>query len=635
MMRLRIIIPYFLLIASMTGFAQERQDTLKAISVVSTRSSRTIERIPTRIEFVATEEVDEKINMRPGDIRVMMSESTGITTQQTSAISGNSAIRIQGLDGRYTLILKDGMPAFPGAASGLGLLQTPPLDLKQVEIIKGSTSTLYGGGAIAGLVNLVTKTPEDGNELSFLLNGTSAGGFDASGFASHKFKKTGVTLLTTYNHNQAYDPSGYGFTAIPAFDRIVVNPKLFLNLSDATKLSLGLNSMFENRLGGDIEYVKGRGDETHRYFERNKTALIASQFALSHSFSETVSLETKNSITSYDRGITLPDYEFDGRQVTSFSEINLKQKGEIMDWVYGLNLWTDKFTTYSNSVYGAFIQNDWDVSRWLSVETGLRGDYVQSYGTEILPRISFLFKPVTRFSSRLGGGIGYKVPTIFTEDTERIQFRDLQPLNSDNRIEHSYGLNWDFNYSTRILGGAVSFSVNQLFFFTAVTNPLLLKEDGGKPALKNIQGYLDTKGGETNVKFGWKDFHLYLGYTLTDAHTKDSGRLTESLLTSRHRINAILMYEKEDFWRIGLESYYYSPQLLSDGSHSKPYLICGFMAEKFWEHLSLFVNFENFTDSRQTRFGSIYSGSVSNPVFSEIYAPLDGFVMNGGVKIRF
>lgn len=116
-MRLRSLFSYILIIFSMTSFAQERQDTLKAISVVSTRSSRTIERIPTRIEFVAEEEVDEKINMKPGDIRVMMSESTGITTQQTSAISGNSAIRIQGLDGRYTLILKDGMPAFPGAAS--------------------------------------------------------------------------------------------------------------------------------------------------------------------------------------------------------------------------------------------------------------------------------------------------------------------------------------------------------------------------------------------------------------------------------------------------------------------------------------------------------------------------------------
>lgn len=120
-MRTKTIIFSTLLMASVAGFAQDRDtlqvkeinDELKEVSIVSTRSSRTIERIPTRIEFVSSEEVGEKINMKPGDIRVMMSESTGITTQQTSAISGNSAIRIQGLDGRYTLILKDGMPAFP------------------------------------------------------------------------------------------------------------------------------------------------------------------------------------------------------------------------------------------------------------------------------------------------------------------------------------------------------------------------------------------------------------------------------------------------------------------------------------------------------------------------------------------
>lgn len=116
---------------------------------------------------------------------MLLNESTGIITQQTSATSGNAAIRIQGLDGRYTQILKDGFPVFAGAASGLGLLQTPPLDLKQVEIIKGSTSTLYGGGAIAGLINLISKTPEEKRDLSLHLNGTSGKGLDVSGFTGN------------------------------------------------------------------------------------------------------------------------------------------------------------------------------------------------------------------------------------------------------------------------------------------------------------------------------------------------------------------------------------------------------------------------------------------------------------------
>jgi iron complex outermembrane receptor protein len=86
-----------------------------------------------------------------------------------------------------TQILKDGFPVYSGASSGLGLLQTPPLDLKQVEIIKGSAST--GGGAIAGLVNLVSKTPTEERELRLLINGTSAGGLDINGFYSQRFDK--------------------------------------------------------------------------------------------------------------------------------------------------------------------------------------------------------------------------------------------------------------------------------------------------------------------------------------------------------------------------------------------------------------------------------------------------------------
>lgn len=193
--------------------------------------------------------------MKPGDIRMLLNESTGIITQQTSATSANASIRIQGLDGRYTQILKDGFPVFAGAASGLGLLQTPPLDLKQVEIIKGSTSTLYGGGAIAGLVNLISKTPEEKRDLSVHLNGTTGKELDISTFYGQRFGKVGTTIFAAYNRNWAYDPSDTGFTAIPEFYRLVFNPRLFLYPTANTEISVGVNMMFEDRMGGDIEYV--------------------------------------------------------------------------------------------------------------------------------------------------------------------------------------------------------------------------------------------------------------------------------------------------------------------------------------------------------------------------------------------
>ncbi|WP_373397193.1 TonB-dependent receptor [Algoriphagus halophilus] len=137
------------------------EEEMEELIVQSNRSSRVIEDVPTRVEIIAGEELSEKGNMKPGDIRMLLNESTGIQTQQTSATSYNSSIRIQGLDGKYTQLLRDGLPLYAGYSSGLSLMQIAPLDLAQVEVIKGASSTLYGGGAIAGLVNLISKSPQE------------------------------------------------------------------------------------------------------------------------------------------------------------------------------------------------------------------------------------------------------------------------------------------------------------------------------------------------------------------------------------------------------------------------------------------------------------------------------------------
>ena len=504
-------------------FLEQDEEILEEVIISSTRGTRSIQNIPTRVEFISSEELGEKGSMKPGDIRMLLNESTGIITQQTSATSGNAAIRIQGLDGRYTQILKDGFPVFAGAASGLGLLQTPPLDLKQVEIIKGSTSTLYGGGAIAGLINLISKTPEEKRDLSLHLNGTSGKGLDVSGFYGQRFNKVGTTIFASYNRNWVYDPSDTGFTAIPQFDRYVFNPKLFLYLTEHTQISIGLNAMFEDRLGGDIEYIKGKGDDTHSYFEKNKTQRHSTQLTFGHRFNEKDRLDFKNSVTYFKRNIGVPSYSFEGVQVSTFSELSYTHTNQKTEWVAGLNLWTDKFDEnkltdfqprdYNQTILGAFVQNNWEATEWLNLETGLRTDYVPDYGTAILPRVSAHFKITDNFSSRLGGGFGYKTPTIFTEDSERLQYQHVLPIDKDkNKLERSYGLNIDFNYVTSFCDGNITFSINQLFFYTYLDNPLLLQSTtDGLYRLNNITGHTDSKGGETNVKIGYKDFHLYLG----------------------------------------------------------------------------------------------------------------------------
>jgi iron complex outermembrane receptor protein len=629
---------------TLTVLLETDDKEMEAVTISSTRSTRTIQNIPTRVEFIGGEELEEKGNMKPGDIRMMLNESTGIQTQQVSATSANSSIRIQGLDGRYTQMLKDGFPLYAGFSGGLGLLQTPPLNLKQVEVIKGASSTLYGGGAIAGLVNLISKVPTEEKELRFLINGTSAGGLDLSGYYGQKFNKVGLTLFAARNSNTPYDPSGTGFTAIPKTERYVFNPRLFVYFSPKTKMNIGINTTFEDRTGGDIQYIKGNGDSTHSYFEKNKSKRFSTQFSLEHQCNEHSRLTVKNSINNFTRTITIPGYVFDGEQWSSYSEIAYNNNGNRTDWVTGLNFYTDDFKehpktgflkrNYDQNTVGGFVQNTWQVADWLQTETGIRGDYVTNYGFVFLPRISALFKISSKLTSRLGGGFGYKPPTIFTEETERIQFSSVLPISSDsNRLEKSYGANFDVNYHTTLFN-KISVSINQLFFYTRINHPLLLQTaPGNLYQLVNAAGYTDTRGWETNVKLGYRNFKLFIGYTYTDAWLKTGSTNKQNPLTAKHRLNNVLMYEMEDKWKIGLEAYYYSKQYLNDGATGKPYWTCGFMAEKLWEKFSLFVNFENFTDTRQTRFDTIYTGTITHPVFRDIYAPLDGFVVNGGIKI--
>ena len=621
-------------------------EELEEVTVSSTRSSRTITNIPTRMEVIAGEELDEKANMKPGDIRMVLNETTGIQTQQTSATSANASIRIQGLDGRYTQILKDGFPLFSGAASGLGLLQIPPLDLKQVEVIKGSSSTLYGGGAIAGLVNLISKTPTEERELNLHLNGTSAGGLDLNGFYGEKFGKVGLTVFASRNSNEPYAPGDLELTAIPEFTRYVFNPKIFLYFNDNTSLNFGINSSIETRTGGDLHYIKGNGDASHRFFERNNSDRVSSQFSLNHKLGERSEINIRNSLSYFNREITIPGYLFDGSQYGSFSEATFSTANDKVEWITGLNLWTDRFKEnqqtevslrdYSQTTFGAFVQNNFHAASWLEVEAGIRGDYVVDYGFSVLPRVSALFKINEQWNSRLGGGLGYKTPTIFTEESERIQYQHVLPISSSaNQLERSYGVNWDINYRTSLFNDQVGFSVNHLFFYTFLNNPLIMDmEESGNFRFINAPGHMDSKGMETNVKFTYDDFKLFVGYSYTDAEIHEGDVVRQNPLTAKHRLNNVLMYEVEDKWKLGAEAYYYSKQTLNDGSEGNSYWIFGFMAEKLWERFSVYINFENFTDTRQTRFGSIYTGSISNPVFKDIYAPLDGFVVNGGLKIR-
>ncbi|GAB3179483.1 TonB-dependent receptor [Telluribacter humicola] len=620
-------------------------EELEEVLVTSTRSTRSIADEPTRIEVIAAEELEEKTNMNAANISMLLRETPGIQVQQTSATSANQTFRIQGLDGRYTQLLQNGLPLYSGFASGLSLLQIPPLDLRQVEIIKGSQSTLYGGGAIAGIVNLVTKEPGQERENLLLLNGTSGGGLDLNGFFSGRGEKLGYTLYLSRNTQRGYDPNQDQFTDIPQSRRFTVNPRLFWYLSERTSADAGLNVSVENRIGGDLATIR---DGAGGYTERNISNRYTTQFNVQHQLTDQTSLYAKNSLTWFNRDLTTPNYTFGGRQQASFSEAGISRYGKKLEWVGGLNLWTDTFQeqvepvsnqarNYTLNTVGAFLQNNFKYSASWTLETGLRLDHQPIYGTFLLPRFSLMAKLSDQLTSRLGGGLGYKAPTVFSEEAEQRLYQGVLPIEPrTTEAETSQGINWDFNYRTELTEG-LQLTLNHLFFYTRIQRPLVLESEGANQFVyRNANGHLDTRGFETNVTWRFANYRLYSFYTFTDTKRYYENLQRPLPLTARHRAGVVAMYELEEKWRVGYEAYYTGQQELEAGTRTRPYWTMGLMAERRWEHISLFLNFENFTDVRLSRFQTLVSGPRQQPEFvREIWAPTEGRIINGGVKFRF
>lgn len=623
---------------------------LDEIMVSSTRTTRSIEDSPTRIEAITLEEIEEKGNMRPGDIRMLLAESTGIQVQQTSPISGSSNFRIQGLDGRYTQLLKDGFPLYGGFSGGLSIMQIPPLDLYQVEIVKGSNSTLYGGGAIAGLVNLISKQPSDNRELTLLANASTSNSLDFSGFFGEKWGAFGVTIFSSYNKNRGYDPSEQGFSAIPKYDRFTLNPKFTWSSNERTRFMAGAQVTIEDRLGGDMLYLSGE-ETNERFYEQHNTRRVSTQFSVNHILSEKTTLSLKNSFSILDRTIEVPGFLFEGNQMASFSELSIRHESSLSTWSGGFNLWIDRFEeTAGNSaipqdvrsdIIGAFVQKTTSITGKFSVEAGIRSDLVRPEpdhnlnGLFILPRVSALYTFDSSWSMRLGGGMGYKIPQMFTDEAENRAFRNVAPPDfSTTKAEQSYGVNYDINFRT-VLADQVVLRINQLFFLTHLDHPLTLEQDENEIYhLTNLDGFIRSKGSETNVAFIVDPLKLFFGYTFIDANQHQERDDNQVFLNSPHQINAILMLEEHDSYRLGFEAYYYSPQKLTDSTTGRGYTIFGVMGERTWGMVTIFANFENIFDTRQTRFGPIYSGTRQNPDFRNIFAPLEGRYMNMGVKIN-
>lgn len=625
---------------------QRQNNLLENVTILSTtRNNQRIENSPLKVEVLGKEEMDEENTIRPANIASILGDVSGIQIQQSSAVSGNANVRIQGLEGRYTQILRDGMPLYEGFSGNFGILTIPPLDLRQIELVKGSASTLYGGGAIGGLINLISKRPTTKGEDILTLNQTTLKESDINTFLSKKYKRFGYTLFSGYAHQKFVDVNKDGISDVPDLNTFIIHPRLFFYPSSSTTIITGYTGTFEKRTGGDVVVLNGVKNPSHQYFETNKTKRNTGELIIESNLSSHLKGTIKASVSGFDRIIQTNQHYFRGVSTNYYTEASALLSTGKSDWVGGLNFVGDRFTkklsdpillnNFSNQTAGAFLQNTLRFTENSILETGLRYDHHFTYGNFVLPRIAFFHRFNEQWASRFGFGMGYKTPNALAPQNINYNIEQLSPVSNAIKSEQSYGFNAEFNYKKKY-GEGNSFFINQAFFLTRLTSPIVATElSYGTVVFSNADKPVISKGFDTYIQWVIDEWEVYAGYTFTIAERKYLQQNQFVPLTPKNRFAFTLVKEFSQKFRAGLEGSYTGNQYRYDDTKTPSYVfMAALVGYHFNSHVSLILNCENLLDYRQSKYEPIYTGSILNPQFVPLWAPIDGRVANLSLRLK-
>lgn len=614
------------------------------IIVRSTRTERRIEEEPVRVEVIGREEVEEKLLMTPGDIAMLLNETAGLRVQPTAASLGGAGVRIQGLRGRYTQILSDGLPLHGGQTGALGPLQIPPMDLAQVEVIKGAASALYGASALGGVVNLISRRPGERGEPEVLLNASTLGGADAILWDARPLgPRWGYTLLAGGHRQAIVDFDDDGWADLPAFRRGSVRPRLFWSDGRGATALLTVGAMVEDRAGGTLPGHTTPGGTGHT--EALDTERLDAGGVARLLIGGNRLLSVRGSATMQRHDHRFGDAVDRDLHRTAFAEAALSGAAGAHTWVAGLAIQRDGYEVadlggfdYTFTVPGLFAQDEYAPAEWLAVAASARLDHHSEFGTFLSPRLSVLLRPGAAWTLRGSAGAGYFAPTPWTDETEAVGLRRVVPpagLVAERARSASLDLGRSFG----------PLELNATVFGSRIDGPVQARPAAGgdgRIELFNADAPVRTRGTEVLARYHREGIHVtathvYLRASEPDPH--GAGR-REVPLTPRHTAGLVAAREQEGRGRIAAEIYYTGRQALEDNPYratSPPHVVVGFLGERRFGPARVFLNAENIFDTRQTRYDPLIlpARSAEGRWTTDVWAPLEGRALNAGVRWEF
>lgn len=473
--------------------------TIPDLVVTATRSEKIYEDVPVKVSVLSSKmfESTASVSLRDG-----LSFQPGLRIESNCQNCGTSEVKMNGLGGQYSQILIDSRPVFSSLNAVYGLEQIPTNMIDRIEIVRGGGSALYGGSAIAGVINVITRDPylnsfEVGINQSFTNNEKSDNTINLNTSVINDKQDMGVYLFGMNRTREAWDATGDGISDIPELKVTTFGARAFYKPNFRSRLGLQYHIVSDKRRGGNkfelpyhlsditeaINHITNSGQISYETFLGNY-----SKFSVYTSFQNT---ERDNYYGAEQDpngyGTTSNSTAISGAQLSQIIPYFLGAEhiltlgyefkyDRMNDRLTGYNLFLDQTTRE----HGFYIQDDIKMTDKINLVVGTRIDKHNFLDNLVFsPRASLMYKLLNNMTLRGSISTGFRAPQAFNEDLHiNLLAGDLQVIRmADNlKTEYSRNLNFSADYSFSL--GNVPFALSADVFHTSLDNVFVLEYAG-------------------------------------------------------------------------------------------------------------------------------------------------------------
>lgn len=512
---------------------EPKTENLEEIVVTGTMRETFVKESPVKVAVVTPKRLQR--GKMSSNIMELIDNVNGLSTQLNCGVCGTNAIRINGVEGPNTAVLIDGMPIMGALASVYGLNGISPSIIDQVEVIKGPQSTLYGTQALGGVVNIITKNPENTPSFSadIYAKSTQEANIDLAASPKvgrlHGFVSGNVLRMENY-----FDHNNDNFNDVAKRSRISIFGKGTLQGANGEqRLNFATKLYDENRTGGVKAFSDNLRGSDQIYGESINTrrAELMTDYRPAGLDER---LRISGALTYHSQDSYYGTEHYDAEQGILFGQMTWQQP--LSDAFQLLIGTTSRYQMYNDNtpatsdgtdrrfIPGVFTQGELSLNNF-TILTGLRVDHHREHGIVTAPRLSAKYSPGNRTTLRASGGTGFRVVNVFTEDHAALTGSRDVVFTEDLDPEQSRSVTANIEHI--IPFGANPLTVSIDGFYTRFSNKIIpnYDQDPNLIIYENLDGYSVTRGFSIDLEQNFTALPVTYNasFTLMDVYTQENG----------------------------------------------------------------------------------------------------------------